>query len=85
MPDLRTTQHIFEANLLVPINKTFSTRFMLRHEVGRISDWHYLGFDTTPVAANTAAANPLPTATVLDAGPQDYKASMIGVMFNWKL
>jgi hypothetical protein len=82
MPDLKTTQHIFEANLLVPVNKMTSTRLMLRHEVGKIRDWHYLGFDTTPVSGNPAA---LPTAVVLDAGPQDFKATTIGVMFNFKM
>lgn len=82
MPELKTTQHIFEANVLVPVNKTVSTRFMVRHEVGKINDWHYLGFDTTPVSGNPAA---LPTAVILDAGPQDYTTSIIGVMVNFKL
>lgn len=82
MTSLKTQTHIFEANLLVPINKTLTTRFLLRHEIGKIDDWHYLGLQATPVAT---AAGTLPTAVVLDAGPQDYKASLIGVLLSFKL
>ena len=48
---------------------------LLRHERGRIKDWHYDG----------VAANPTPAAnmqTYLDAGPQDYKVTVLGVMLQ---
>lgn len=85
MPDLKTVAHIFEANLLVPIDKNLTSRIFVRHEIGRIDDWHYTGLQNTPVAINNAAATNLPTATVLDAGPQDYRASVLGVLFNYKM
>lgn len=84
MPELTTIQHVFEASLLVPINKKVSTRFVFRHEIGKIKDWHYLGLQSTPVAVAAGGAA-LPTAVILDAGPQDYKASLIGVVFNIKI
>lgn len=83
MPDLRTAQHIFQANLLVPINKTLSARLLLRHEVGKVRDWHYAGFEATPVVAATAGG--LPTAVILDAGPQNYKASLLGAMLIFRM
>jgi len=82
MPSLTSVQHIFEANLLIPINKSTSTRVVLRHEIGKITDWHYTNLQSTPVAG---AAGALPTAVILDAGPQDYRATMLGVMFNFKM
>lgn len=82
---LKTQSHYLDVNLLVPINKNVTSRFLLRHEVGKIKDWHYNGLQNTPVAVNAAAANTLPTAVILDAGPQDYNATLIGVLFNFKL
>lgn len=80
-PDLNTVSNALEANLWVPINKTMTTRFVLRHEQGRISDWHYEGFQDSPVAVNQPGTA-LPTGVVLDAGPQSYKANFVGVMLR---
>lgn len=83
-PDLKTLQNVLEANLLVPISKTVSARVMARHERGSYRDWHYQGFETNPVAVN-APGTAAPTAVILDAGPQSYRASLLGVLLQIKL
>ncbi|ENO87164.1 MtrB/PioB family outer membrane beta-barrel protein [Thauera linaloolentis] len=83
-PDLTTSQNILEANLLVPVTKTVSARLLLRHEYGRYRDWHYSGLESDPVAVN-APGTALPTAVILDAGPQNYRASLIGLLLQIRL
>ena len=64
-----------DASVVVPFTKSLAMRVLLRHERGRIKDWHYDG----------VAANPTPAAnmqTYLDAGPQDYKVTVLGVMLQ---
>jgi hypothetical protein len=70
----------FDASLLVPLGKSAAVRFLLREEIGKYRDPHYDG-----VAANRipyATANP---GAFLDAGPQDYKVTSVGVLlqYNW--
>lgn len=77
-PDLVFKQEVIDANLAIPVAKNAAIRLMLRHEVGKFRDWHYDG----------VAANPAPSTnmqTFLDTGPQDYRATMLGVMlqFSW--
>lgn len=83
-PDLLTLQNIFEANLLMPVNKTVSARLLLRHERGKYNDWHYSGLQDSPVAVN-APGTALPTAVILDAGTQNYRSTLIGLMFQVRL
>jgi len=71
--DLSFTQHVVEANLLVPINKTIALHLLLRHENGKIRDWHYAGVEENPVPATNQQ-------TYLDIGPKDYQASVIGAL-----
>ena len=77
MSDLTFAQTVFSASVLVPLKKDVSLRLLVRHESGRIRDWHYDG----------VAANPMPTtnAAYLDAGPQDYRATLIGVLFQVRM
>jgi hypothetical protein len=75
MPDLHVRQQVLDLNVVVPVAKTATVRFMLRHEEGRITDWHYDG----------VAANPTPSTnqqTYLDSGPQGYRATAVGVMLG---
>lgn len=83
-PNLVTVQNVLEANLLVPLTKNVSTRLLLRHDWGRFRDWHYQGFESNPVAVN-APGTALPTATILDAGPERYRASLIGLMLQVRM
>lgn len=76
--DLVLTQNVVDASVLVPLTKESSVRVMGRFEVGKIRDWHYDG----------VAANPTPGVnmqTYLDAGPQNYRAYIIGVMYQYKM
>ena len=75
MPELVMRTDTLDASLLVPVSKSLNLRFLLRHERGRIKDWHYDG----------VAANPTPSTnqqTYLDAGPQDYKVTAVGAMLQ---
>ena len=80
MPDIVTAQNIFDAGLVIPVSKQVAMRLLYRYESGMISDWHYQGLDASPVAAANIAN--LPTAVVLDGGPQDYRVHVIGVFFQ---
>ncbi len=75
-PDLTFRQNILEANVLVPLSKQLTLRLLLRHEDGKIRDWHYDGVDVNPVPA----AN---QQTYLDAGPQDYSAVLVGAFVKF--
>ncbi|MGZ5080412.1 MAG: MtrB/PioB family outer membrane beta-barrel protein [Usitatibacter sp.] len=71
--DLVFAQNILSANLLVPVTKEVTMRFLVRYETGKIRDWHYDGVAANPVPANNAV--------YLDAGPRDYRATTVGILF----
>ena len=75
--DLTFAQSTFTASVLVPINRTVALRVLARYESGRIRDWHYDGL----------ASNPMPTnnAVYLDSGPQDYRATLLGLFLQVRL
>ncbi|THF60309.1 MtrB/PioB family decaheme-associated outer membrane protein [Pseudothauera rhizosphaerae] len=83
-PDLSSRLSTLEANLLFPLNKTTTLRALYRHERGNFRDWHYQGFDTSPVAVN-APGTALPTAVILDAGPQKYRTNLFGLLLQVRL
>jgi hypothetical protein len=77
LSDMTFAQNIFNASALIPITPNFMVRLLARYEMGKIRDWHYDG----------VAANPMPTnnSAYLDAGPQDYRATVIGILFHVRL
>jgi hypothetical protein len=75
--DLTFAQNILSASLLLPIDKKISLRFIERYETGAIRDWHYDGVAANPMPANNAV--------FLDAGPQDYRVNLIGVLLQVKI
>ena len=77
-PDLRYEQQVIDASLIVPLKPGVKLRVLLRHEIGKIRDWHYDGVADNP----TPAAN---QQTYLDTGPRDYDATAVGVFlqFQW--
>jgi Putative outer membrane beta-barrel porin, MtrB/PioB len=77
MPDLTFAQNVFNANLLVPINKTLLMRLLVRYESGKVRDWHYDSLAVNPMPANNTA--------YLDAGPTDYRATIVGVLFQMRM
>jgi hypothetical protein len=82
MPDIVTIQNIFDASLLVPVTPQVSMRLLYRYETGSIRDWHYQNIEGSPVVLGATGAAALPVAVILDGGPQDYKASVFGLMFR---
>jgi hypothetical protein len=77
LPDLTFAQSIFEANVLVPVSKTVTMRFLLRRESGKVEDWHYDGVAANPMPANNTL--------YLDAGPQPWKATVVGLLFQVRM
>jgi hypothetical protein len=77
LSDMTFAQNVFNASMLTPITKDVLLRFMVRHESGKIRDWHYDGVATNPMPANNAA--------YLDAGPQDYRTTLVGIMFHMRM
>jgi hypothetical protein len=75
--DLTFAQSVFNASVLVPLKKDLSLRVLVRYESGRIRDWHYDGVAANPMPANNAA--------YLDAGPQDYRNTLVGILFQMRL
>ncbi len=60
----------------VPFTDRISMRVFNYHERGRVSDWHYLGFDDSLV---------LDHRVYLDGGPRSYRANLVGVLVNVQL
>jgi hypothetical protein len=85
VPDIVIQQNIFDASLVVPVDKQVAVRLLYRYETGKIRDWHYQNIEGSPVVLGAAGAAGLPTAVILDGGPQDYKANVFGVLFQLKL
>lgn len=77
-PDLTYRLNTLESNLVIPVSSKLSVRVLYRYENGKIRDWHYDGI----------AQNPTPNTnqqTFLDAGPQNYKASAVGIFLTFAL
>jgi hypothetical protein len=62
--------------LTVPFSKRISMRLFDNYERGRVSDWHYLGFDAGYVIGNRVYT---------DGGPVSYSANVVGVLLNVQL
>ncbi|HEX5130355.1 MAG TPA: MtrB/PioB family outer membrane beta-barrel protein [Usitatibacter sp.] len=74
LTDLSFAQNVFDASAWMPVNDRVSLRLLVRHESGKVRDWHYDGI----------ADNPMPTnnAVYLDSGPQDYRTTAVGLLFH---
>jgi predicted porin len=75
--DLTFAQNVLNANILVPINARFTLRALVRYEMGKVRDWHYDGIADTPTPVNNAL--------YLNAGPQDYRATILGLFLHVRL
>jgi predicted porin len=74
LSDLTFAQSILNASLVIPYSRHVALNFLGRFESGKIRDWHYDGVAANPMPANNAV--------YLDAGPQDYRARMVGVLIR---
>jgi len=72
-PDLGYDQQIFDAGLRIPLSKQTALRLYYRYETGKISDWHYSGLDQGTVLGNRV---------YLDAGPDNYRVSLLGAFLQ---
>jgi hypothetical protein len=77
LSDITLAQNILNASAWVPITKNVMLRLLVRYETGKIRDWHYESLGTNPMPANNAA--------YLDAGPQDYKTTVVGILFHVRM
>jgi hypothetical protein len=79
LPNMTFAQQILTLNVLIPIDKKMSLRIFDRFEIGKVKDWHYDGVIKNAVAAYDNGT------LLLDSGPQDYRANVIGVFIQYKL
>ncbi|HEX8961770.1 MAG TPA: MtrB/PioB family outer membrane beta-barrel protein [Rhodocyclaceae bacterium] len=79
LPNMTYQQHTLSLNLLIPVDKKLSLRLFDRLEIGRVKDWHYDGVLTNVMAAYDSGT------LLLDSGPQNYRANVIGVFLQYKL
>lgn len=84
MPDLATDITYLDASLRIPLTPRVAARLLYRHQRETIRDWHYYNLESSPVVPG-ANANALPTAVLLDGGPQSYRVDWAGVMLQIKL
>lgn len=62
--------------LIVPVIERVSLRLFGLYEHGRVSDWHYAGFDARRVIDHRVYT---------DGGPQDYSAHLVGLLLDVRL
>jgi hypothetical protein len=82
LPDMATDVNYLDATLRFQLTDRLSCRFMYRYQREDIRDWHYQNLNSTPVVTASPAA--LPTAVILDGGPQNYNVNRYGVIFQIK-
>jgi hypothetical protein len=85
MPDLAIDTSYLDASLRFPLTERLAARLVYRFQREDIRDWHYQNVDSTPVVLGAQGAAALPTAVVLDGGPDDYNVNWFGVLFQLKL
>ena len=56
-----------------------SLRLFDRLEIGQVKDWHYDG------VISGAVANYDSGTLLLDAGPQNYRTNVVGILIHYKL
>ena len=74
MPDILFRQQALETSLKLALNKNTALRLYHRYERATFKDWHYDGLPL--LFANGAAV-------FLGAGPQSYRAHVIGLFFQY--
>ena len=60
----------------IPLHERVALRVFDLYERGRISDWHYLGFDATRAFDHRVYT---------DGGPQSYDANLVGLLLDVRL
>ena len=78
-PDMKIRQEALDANLMVPLTNKMTLRLLVRHERGKIRDWHYEGIAANPTPGPATGAQ---QQVYLDAGPQDYRVTAVGAFLQ---
>jgi hypothetical protein len=77
LSDLTFAQNVLDASAWMPITNRIVMRLVVRHESARVSDWHYDGVAANPMPANNGV--------YLDAGPQGYRTTAVGLFFHVRI
>jgi len=72
-PDLTYRLQVFDMGMRLPVTKRTVVRFYYHFESGRVADWHYNGLDQSTVVNSLV---------YLNAGPGNYRASVLGVFLH---
>jgi len=64
------------AAVRIPFGQRFAVRIFDAWERGRISDWHYLGFDSSLTYDHRVYT---------DGGPRNYEANLVGILLDIRL
>ena len=79
LPSMTFVQQTLNFNVVIPVNKNLSLRLFDRLEIGQVKDWHYDG------VISGAVANYDSGTLLLDAGPQNYRTNVVGILIHYKL
>jgi hypothetical protein len=79
LPDQTVEINYLDASLRYPLSARVSARLVYRYQHETIHDWHYQNLENNPVVGSP---NSLPTAVILDGGPDNYNANWFGVMIQ---
>ena len=72
-PDLTYNRQVLETGLRLPVSRQTAVRLFYHFETGKTADWHYSGLDQSTVVGNRV---------YLDAGPRDYRVSLLGAFLQ---
>ncbi|MEO8670064.1 MAG: MtrB/PioB family outer membrane beta-barrel protein [Tahibacter sp.] len=72
-PPLKYAVNSLSVGVSMPLGSRFALRIFDNVERGRVSDWHYLGFDANRVYDHRVYA---------DGGPQSYNANLLGMLLS---
>jgi MtrB/PioB family decaheme-associated outer membrane protein len=75
-PEIRYELNVFDMSLRYPISQRITVRFFYHFELGKLVDWHYNGLNQSTVVNNVI---------YLDAGPRNYRATMLGAFLHLTL
>jgi hypothetical protein len=66
----------FTFGVTIQLTERLSLRLFDNYEIGRVSDWHYTGFNASRVYDHRV---------YVDGGPTDYSANVVGALVNIRL
>lgn len=75
-PAMTYRVHSLTVGVRIPLNERIALRLFDYYERGRISDWHYLGFEGGQVIDHRVYT---------DGGPQGYNANLVGLLLDVRL